>query len=179
MESLIRNLLVALGEDPEREGLLKTPKRVATAFQELTAGYREDPVAMMRGAIFQSESKGMVVCRDIEFVSLCEHHILPFVGKALVAYLPSDRLVGISKLVKVVEAYARRLQVQERMGQQIVDAIEESLHPEGILVHLEATHLCMVARGVKQRNAVMETTHVSGRFQADPTLVTSVLRSRS
>jgi len=170
MEEIIRKMLVALGEDPMRQGLEKTPARVAKAYGDLTSGYDVDTGALLEGALFEDSSTGAVVCRNIHFVSMCEHHLLPFFGRALIVYIPNGRLVGISKLVRLTQAFARRLQVQERMGQQILDAIQETLAPKGVLVQLEATHLCMVARGVRQQDARMETLHTNGVFQDNPAL---------
>jgi len=165
MEELIRKLLEQLGEDPDREGLERTPARVASSLKDLTSGHGTDAEGLLRKATFASKSTGIVVCKDIDFVSLCEHHMLPFVGKATIAYEPDGVLVGISKLVRAVEAFSRRLQVQERMGQQILDSLNASLHPRGAFVRLEALHLCMVARGVKQPNAHMVTVHASGTLK--------------
>jgi GTP cyclohydrolase I len=176
MEHLIRELLTHLGEDPDRPGLEKTPVRMANALRELTAGYGEDARKLMSDGCFASDSTGMVLIRNVDFVSMCEHHVLPFIGQATIGFLPDGSLVGISKLVRLLEVFSRRLQVQERMGQQILDVMEETLNPLGALVHIEAKHLCMVARGVKQPNATMVTTHTSGRFREDAALVTSVLK---
>ncbi len=170
MEELIKKMLVALGEDPTRQGLEKTPARVAQAYGDLTSGYGVDTNGLLRGALFDDSSTGTVVCRDIHFVSMCEHHLLPFFGRSLIVYIPNGKLVGISKLVRLTQAFARRLQVQERMGQQIMDAIQETLEPKGVLVRLEATHLCMVARGVRQQDARMETLHTCGVFEDNPAL---------
>ncbi len=175
MEDIIRNLLSRLGEDPGRPGLERTPERVAESLQEMTSGYGQDGVALLSEAVFPAESDGLVICRDVRFVSLCEHHLLPFFGTATVAFQPADKLVGISKLVRVTEAYAHRLQVQERLGQQILAAIETALSPAGALVHIDALHLCMVARGVRQSDAHMETINLSGVFKKDPALARLVL----
>jgi len=176
MEELIRNLLARLGENPDREGLMRTPERVVESLREMTAGYGVDGVSVLSEAVFPAESDGLVVCRDIRFVSLCEHHLLPFFGTATVAFQPDERLVGISKLVRVTEAYAHRLQVQERLGQQILDAMETALEPAGALVSIDALHLCMVARGVRQADARMQTLNLSGVFKQDPALAALVLR---
>jgi len=176
MEDLIRKLLAELGEDPARAGLLKTPKRVEKALREMTSGMGRDGRAELQGAVFESDSTGMVVCRGVHFVSLCEHHMLPFVGKATIAFVPAGRLVGISKLVRITEIYGRRLQVQEHMGQQILDAIVDTVRPAGAFVHISALHMCMVARGVRQEDARMETLHTSGTFAQDPNLAWSVIR---
>ena len=179
MEDLIRKILVEVGEDPGREGLGETPARVARALRELTSGYAKRPEEALQGALFESSSRGLVVCRDIRFVSLCEHHLLPFHGTMTVGFKPAGRLVGISKLVRLAEVFARRLQVQERLGQQILEVMEEQLRPAGALVSIRALHLCMVARGVRQSEATMETLHTSGVFEGDPGLVRLVLHGRS
>ena len=175
MERLIEQMLQSLGEDPRRPGLEKTPARVAQSLKELTAGYDMDAKAILSSAVFESNSRGIVACRDIHFVSMCEHHLLPFFGFATIAYRPGKKLVGISKLVRILNVYARRLQVQERMGQQVLDAMDEVLSPEGILVSIRARHLCMVARGVGQDQAVMETLHMTGEFEDKPGLAQSFL----
>jgi GTP cyclohydrolase I len=171
MEALIRELLVKLGEDPGREGLRKTPERVAAALSEMMSGYAADPDEILRCAVFEEGAGGVVACRDIHFVSMCEHHLLPFVGDVTIAYLPDRKLVGISKLVRLTEAFARRLQVQERMGQQIADTVARVLEPRAVLVRISALHLCMVARGVQQEKATMVTQHTSGLFEKDPSLI--------
>ncbi len=174
MEEMVRTLLAELGDDPDREGLAKTPARFLSAFKDMTSGFGVDAGEVLESAVFPADSKGMVVCRDVSFVSVCEHHLLPFVGDAVIAFLPGEHLVGISKLVRVTEIFARRLQVQERLGQQILDAINEVLEPAGCMVYLEALHLCMVARGVKQEKAAMATMHVSGEFERRPELAWAV-----
>jgi GTP cyclohydrolase I len=179
MEEIIAQLLVAIGEDLDRPGLEKTPQRVADMWQELTSGSRCDPIPILSDATFPADTRGLVVCKDIDFVSLCEHHLLPFMGRATIAYLPGDTLVGISKLARITECFARRLQVQERLGQQILDAMVSALAPRGAMVHLEATHLCMVARGVRLPNARMVTTHVSGAFEREPNWVHLALRGNA
>jgi len=165
MEDLIRKLLEDIGEDPTREGLLATPKRVARAWRENVAGYGQDPAAMVRGALFEAESREMVVVSDIDFYSICEHHLLPFFGKAYVAYIPNGKIVGLSKLARVVEAYARRLQVQERMTRQIAECIMENLEPMGVAVVLKAQHLCMMMRGVQKQNSYATTSEMLGAFR--------------
>lgn len=204
MEGLIRKLLEQLGEDPDRPGLARTPERVALSLKEMTAGYGQDAVELLKAAIFDANEvgrepagsgcaspcagsspeqlaedslageaiekktgdRGMVVtCSDIDFVSLCEHHLLPFFGTVTISYEPGEKLVGISKLVRVVEIYARRLQVQERMGAQILDSICQALEPRGAMVRIDAMHLCMVARGVKKANARMVTVNASGTMK--------------
>jgi len=171
MEQSIRKLLTELGESPDRPGLEKTPARVAASWRELTEGIGVDEKQIIREAVFPADSRSMVTCRHIHFVSTCEHHLLPFFGTAHVAYLPGETLVGISKLVRLVQTCARRLQVQERMGQQILEAIEEGLEPRGAMVHLSALHLCMVARGVRQEQARMVTLNTGGEFELKPELV--------
>ena len=164
-EATVRDLLMHLGEDPEREGLVKTPKRVAESLRYLTKGYAEDVDEIINGAVFHEESKGVVLVKDIHFFSLCEHHLLPFFGKAHVAYLPDGRILGLSKLARIVDVYARRLQVQERLTDQIGRTLCESLQPRGAAVLLEATHLCMVMRGVEKFDSVTTTTFRSGEFE--------------
>ncbi len=165
MESLIRELLVQIGEDPTREGLQKTPERVARAWAEIAAGYAQDPGEMVRGALFTSTGKEMVVVNDIDFYSMCEHHMLPFFGKAHIAYIPNGKIVGLSKLARVVEAYARRLQVQERMTAQIASCLMENLQPLGVAVVLHAQHLCMMMRGVQKQNSIAVTSEMLGAFK--------------
>jgi GTP cyclohydrolase I len=165
MEDLVRQMLVHLGEDPGRDGLQKTPHRVAVAMKHLTAGYAEDPVAIVRSALFDVDHEEIVLVRDIDFTTLCEHHLLPFMGRAHVAYLPKGKVVGLSKLARVVDVFARRLQVQERMTTQIAQAVQEALNPSGVAVILEATHLCMVMRGVRKPNAVTITSAMFGAFR--------------
>lgn len=157
-------ILTELGEDPDREGLLDTPMRVAKAMQFLTNGYNIDPKAMLNSAIFKEEYSQMVLVKDIEFYSMCEHHMIPFFGRAHVAYIPNGRITGLSKVARVVDAYARRLQVQERLTVQIRDCIQESLNPLGVAVVLEATHLCMVMRGVQKMNSTTTTSAFTGAF---------------
>ncbi|MBM4345480.1 MAG: GTP cyclohydrolase I FolE [Deltaproteobacteria bacterium] len=168
MEDKIREILLQLGEDPDREGLVKTPRRVAQAWRDMTAGYAEDPLAIIRSALFDVQNEEIVLVRDIDFASMCEHHMLPFQGKAHVAYLPRGRVVGLSKLARVVDVFARRLQVQERMTTQVALALQEGLSPAGVAVVIEATHMCMVMRGVKKPNAVTVTSAMFGAFRDDP-----------
>jgi GTP cyclohydrolase I len=165
MESLIRELLVQIGEDPTREGLQKTPERVARAWGEIAGGYAQDPGEMVRGAVFSSTGKEMVVVNDIDFYSMCEHHMLPFFGKAHVAYIPNGKIVGLSKVARVVEAYARRLQVQERMTAQIANCLMDNLQPLGVAVVLHAQHLCMMMRGVQKQNSFAVTSEMLGAFK--------------
>jgi GTP cyclohydrolase I len=167
---LIKDLLAELGEDPDREGLRRTPERVARAFDELLAGYRTDPVAMINGALFESDYDDIVMVRDIDFFSLCEHHMLPFYGRAHVAYIPDGKVVGLSKIPRAVEMYARRLQIQERLTQEIAEFLEAVLQPRGVAVIVEAAHMCAMMRGVKKGEAHMVTRSMRGAFQTDAEL---------
>lgn len=160
----IKEILRLLGEDPEREGLLKTPERVAKAMQFLTQGYFQDGKVIVQSALFQEPYNHMVIVKDIELFSLCEHHMLPFIGKAHVAYIPKGQITGLSKIARVVETYARRLQVQERLTEQIRDSIQDALNPLGVAVVIEAMHTCMSMRGVQKSNAVTTTSAFSGIF---------------
>ena len=160
----VREILKLLGEDTERDGLLKTPERVAKAMQFMTKGYAQDGVEIIKSAIFDEEYQQMVLIKDIELYSSCEHHMLPFIGKAHVAYIPNGKITGLSKIARVVETYARRLQVQERLTVQIRDCIQEALNPLGVAVVIEATHACMQIRGVQKSNAVTTTSAFSGAF---------------
>lgn len=162
-----KNILLAIGEDPEREGLRRTPIRVANMYHELLSGYNTDPDAIINGALFHVEYDEMVLVRDIEFYSLCEHHMLPFIGRAHVAYIPNGRVVGLSKIPRIVDMFARRLQVQERMTRQIADFIRDLLQPQGVAVVVEGLHLCMMMRGVKKHNARMTTSAMHGAFRAN------------
>jgi GTP cyclohydrolase I len=161
----VEQMLSAFGEDPSREGLRRTPGRVARMYSELLAGYRVDPITMVNDALFDVKYDEMVIVRDIEFYSLCEHHMLPFIGKAHVAYLPRERVVGLSKIPRIVDMFAKRLQVQERMTRQIADFIEELLHPLGVAVVVEGLHLCATMRGVKKHGARMTTSTMLGAFR--------------
>lgn len=165
VECAVRSILEAIGEDASREGLMRTPLRVARMFEEMTVGYRVDPVKLINEAVFTVDYDQMVVVRDIDFASLCEHHLLPFLGRAHVAYIPDGKVIGLSKIPRIVEMYARRLQLQERMTQQIAAFLEDSLHPRGVGVVVEALHLCMAIRGVKKANARMVTSAVRGSFK--------------
>jgi GTP cyclohydrolase I len=164
-QRLIRDLLIELGEDPDRDGLRKTPARVIRALEFLTEGYRKDADELFNDAFFQEDYDEMVVVRDIEFYSLCEHHLLPFFGKAHVAYIPDRRIVGLSKIPRLVDLFARRLQVQERMTKEIADTMMEKLNPRGVAVVIEARHLCMVMRGVEKQHSLMTTSHMLGAFR--------------
>jgi len=157
-------ILTLLGEDPEREGLLKTPMRVAKAMQVLTRGYQMDAHKVLTDALFREDYSQMVIVKDIDFFSLCEHHMLPFYGKAHVAYIPNGYITGLSKIARVVDIYAHRLQVQERMTQQIKDCIQETLKPLGVMVVVEARHMCMQMRGIEKQNAITTTSDFSGAF---------------
>jgi GTP cyclohydrolase I len=167
-EGLIRNLLTSLGEDPTREGLRRTPLRVAKAMDFLTSGYHSTVEEVVKGAIFTEECKEMVVVRGIEFYSLCEHHMLPFFGHAHVAYLPKGRVVGLSKIARVVDVFARRLQVQERLTNQVADALMAALNPHGVAVVMEASHTCMMMRGVQKQNSTTVSSAMRGTFEEDP-----------
>ncbi len=159
-----RSMLQLIGEDPEREGLLKTPERVAKAMLSVTSGYAEDPHAILRGAMFKEDYSQMVIVKDIDFYSLCEHHILPFFGKVHVAYIPNGYITGLSKIARVVDVFAKRLQVQERLTLQIKNCIQETLNPLGVMVVVEAQHLCMQMRGIKKQNSVTTTSDFCGAF---------------
>jgi GTP cyclohydrolase I len=166
VEAAVREILGEIGEDPDRPGLAGTPGRVHRMYTELTAGYHVDPARLLNGAIFEVDYSEMVVVKDIPFYSLCEHHMLPFFGAAAVAYIPRGRVVGLSKIPRIVETYARRLQVQERMTQQIADFLQDNLDPLGVGVVVEATHLCAVMRGVRKPGTVMTTSAVLGLFRS-------------
>jgi len=168
VEDAVREILDSVGEDPERHGLRGTPGRVARMYAELLAGYHTDPADMINDALFEDTYDEMVIVRDIEFASLCEHHLLPFTGRAHVAYVPKGKVIGLSKIPRVVELYARRLQVQERMTRQIADFLDDVLHPQGVAVVAEGVHLCTLMRGVKKANARMVTSAMLGVFRSDP-----------
>lgn len=165
IEPLVVDLLKELGEDPCREGLLKTPERVASAFRYLTSGYQQTVAEILNGAIFSEQYDQMVVVKDIEVYSLCEHHLLPFFGKAHIAYLPAGKIVGLSKLARVVDMFARRLQVQERLTTQIAEALQDALQPAGVAVVVEARHFCMMMRGVEKQNSMAITSCMLGAFR--------------
>ena len=162
-------IISQLGEDPNREGLLKTPERIAKAMQYLTQGYQMDAKAILESAKFHEDVSEMVIVKDIELYSMCEHHMLPFYGKAHVAYIPNGYITGLSKIARVVDVFSRRLQVQERLTQQILDAIKDSLNPLGVAVVVEASHLCMMMRGVSKQNSVTTTSAFSGLFETNET----------
>ncbi len=165
----VKNVISLLGEDVNREGLLKTPERVADALQYLTKGYAEDPEEILRGALFKEKYRQMVIVKDIDLFSLCEHHLLPFFGKAHVAYIPNGYVTGLSKIVRVVEVYARRLQVQERLTTQIKECIHNTLNPLGVMVVIEAKHMCMQMRGVEKQNSITTTSDFTGVFNQQKT----------
>jgi len=167
LEANVREMLALLGEDPERDGLLNTPSRVARSWAFLTSGYSIDPRAVVGDALFEAEYDEMVVVRDVEVYSLCEHHLLPFFGRVHIAYLPSDKIVGLSKLARLAEVYARRLQVQERLTTEIATAINDILEPRGVGVVMEARHLCMMMRGVEKQESAAVTSCMLGRFRTD------------
>ena len=167
IESATREILHHIGENPEREGLVRTPERVARMYDELTAGYHTDPIKLINDAVFDVEYDEMVIVKDIDFSSLCEHHMLPFFGRAHVAYIPDGKVVGLSKIPRIVEMFARRLQVQERMTKQIAEFIQEVLHPQGVAVVVEGAHMCSMMRGVKKPNATMTTSTMLGAFRED------------
>jgi GTP cyclohydrolase I len=166
VESAVREILSEIGEDPDRDGLLGTPERVHRMYRELTAGYHVDASRLVNGAIFEVDYSEMVVVKEIPFYSLCEHHLLPFFGSAAVAYIPRGRVIGLSKIPRIVEMFARRLQVQERLTQQIADFLQEQLQPRGVGVVIEATHLCAVMRGVRKPGTIMTTSAVLGLFRS-------------
>lgn len=163
------DMLLALGEDVKRNGLEKTPERAAKAMHFLTQGYQMDAIEILRGALFDEKHNQMVIVKDIELFSLCEHHMLPFYGRAHIAYIPNGKIVGLSKLARVVDVYSRRLQVQERLTIQVRDALQEALNPLGVAVVIEAKHLCMMMRGVSKQNSVTTTSAFTGEFEKQPT----------
>ena len=165
IEKSVAKIIKAVGEDPDREGLLNTPRRVAKAYGELLEGYRIDPVKLLNNATFDVEYDDMVIVRDIEFYSLCEHHMLPFLGRAHVAYIPDGKVIGLSKIPRIVDMFARRLQVQERMTRQIADYVNEILHPRGVAVVVEGMHLCAMIRGVRKHDSRMTTSSMLGAFR--------------
>ena len=168
IKAAVREILIHVGEDPDRQGLRRTPERIARMYDELLAGYHLDATALINDALFDVDYTEMVIVKDIDFYSLCEHHLLPFFGRAHVAYIPKGKVLGLSKLPRIVEMFARRLQVQERMTQQIADFIDDALHPLGVAVVVEGAHMCSMMRGVKKANATMVTSAISGAFEKDP-----------
>ncbi len=168
-EELAREMIVRLHEDPNREGLLRTPERFAKAMQYLTKGYQEDPDQILSGALFSVDYDEMVMVKDIEMFSLCEHHMLPFIGKVHIAYIPKGKVIGLSKLPRLVEVFARRLQIQERLTVQIAETIERAIHPLGVGVVIEARHLCMMMRGVEKQHSAAVTSSMLGAFRAQQT----------
>ncbi len=167
LEENYRAILKGLGEDPEREGLVRTPHRAAEAMKFLTRGYHQNLEELLNGAIFHEDYDDMVIVRDIEFYSLCEHHMLPFYGRAHVAYIPDGKIVGISKVARIVDMFARRLQVQERLTIEVANAMQEALSPKGVAVVTEAKHMCMLMRGVEKQNSMVTSSHVLGQFRED------------
>ena len=170
MQNAVRTLLVGIGEDPEREGLKATPERVQRMYGELCAGYGMDLESVVHGAVFDESCDSMVLVRNISFYSMCEHHMLPFYGKIHVAYIPDGKIIGLSKIPRIVEMYARRLQVQERLTEQVCEAVESILHPQGIAVLTNGLHMCSIMRGVKKESAELITTRFTGVFEKDPVL---------
>jgi GTP cyclohydrolase I len=167
LERSFHDLLVGVGEDPKRQGLLKTPNRAARAFEFITNGYRQNLDDVVNDAIFDSDASEIVLVKDIELYSMCEHHLLPFIGKAHVAYIPNGKIIGLSKVARIVDVFARRLQVQEQLTLQVADALMKVLHPNGVAVVIEAKHLCMMMRGVEKQNSVMKTSCLLGSFKED------------
>ncbi len=172
IENAVKDILINIGEDPNREGLLKTPQRVAKAYEFLTKGYKQDPKEILNKALFSTTNDEMVLVRDIEFYSMCEHHMLPIIGRVHVAYIPDGKVVGLSKIPRVVEVYARRLQIQEQLTEQIADAINDTIKPKGVAVVVHARHMCMEMRGVEKINSTTVSSALRGLFKSD-------LRTRS
>ncbi len=168
-EDSVKNILTTIGEDPTREGLLKTPERVYKAFEFMTKGYKQDPKVILNEALFTSANNEMVLIKDIEFYSMCEHHLLPIIGRAHVAYIPDGKVVGLSKIPRMVEVFARRLQIQEQMTEQIADAIKEVIEPKGVGVVIQARHMCMEMRGVEKVNSTTTTSALRGMFLEEKT----------
>lgn len=165
VETLVRELLLEIGEDPDREGLIKTPERYAKAMEFLTKGYRQDPGEIINNAVFSSEANNMIILKDIEVYSMCEHHMLPFFGRCHVGYIAKDKVLGVSKIARIVDMYARRLQIQERLTIQIAEEIKKAVDAEGVGVVMECQHLCMMMRGVEKQNSLMTTSSVLGSFR--------------
>ena len=181
-EDLVREMLVRLGEDPDREGLVRTPERVQKAYQFLTRGYKEDPDAMLRKALFTVTYDEMVIVKDVEMFSLCEHHMLPFFGKVHVAYIPNGKVIGLSKIPRLIEMFSRRLQIQERLTTQIGETIQKAIEPQGVGVVIEARHLCMMMRGVEKQHSAAVTSSMLGCFrdvQETRTEFLSLIRNRA
>ena len=167
MQELVKDILKELGEDPGREGLLKTPERVEKSLRYLTRGYQQNVESVIHGAVFASEQDDMIIVRDIEFYSMCEHHLLPFFGKCHIGYIPNGKIFGVSKLARLVDVFARRLQIQERLCQQVAKVIFDTIHPQGVGVVMEAQHLCMLMRGVQKQNSIMTTSTMLGSFRKE------------
>jgi len=167
IEEAVKTILTLIGENPKREGLIQTPRRVAKAWEYLTSGHKQDVKKILNGAVFKEKYDEMVIVKDIDFFSMCEHHLLPFYGKAHIAYIPTGKIVGLSKIPRLVEVFSRRLQVQERMTQQIADTLFKTLEPDGVAVVIEARHLCMMMRGVEKQNSVATTSAMLGSFRDD------------
>jgi len=165
IKAAVRDILTAVGEDADRQGLLRTPERIAKMYDEILVGYRTDPVKLVNDALFDVEYDEMIVVKDIEFFSMCEHHMLPFFGRAHVAYIPQDKVIGLSKIPRIVDMFARRLQVQERMTQEIADMVEQILQPQGVAVVVEGSHMCSMMRGVQKEHARMVTSAMRGAFK--------------
>jgi GTP cyclohydrolase I len=165
VEALIRELLIEIGENPGREGLIDTPKRAAKSWEFLTSGYRNDLEKVINKAVFESTSNNMIIVRDIEVYSMCEHHMLPFFGKCHIGYVASDKIIGVSKLARIVDHFARRLQIQENLTEQVAEAVADAVNPEGVGVVMECQHMCMMMRGVEKQNSVMTTSSVLGSFR--------------
>jgi len=181
-DELVREMLVRLGEDPDREGLLRTPERVHKAYQHLTRGYQSDPEELLRGALFTVDYDEMVIVKDIEMFSLCEHHMLPFFGKVHIAYIPKGKVIGLSKLPRLVEVFSRRLQIQERLTTQIAETIQKAIEPQGVGVVVEARHLCMMMRGVEKQHSSAVTSSMLGCFREEQETRTeflSLIRQRT
>ena len=181
-EDLVREMLVRLGEDPDREGLVRTPERVQKAYQFLTRGYKEDPEALLRKALFTVTYDEMVIVKDVEMFSLCEHHMLPFFGKVHVAYIPNGKVIGLSKIPRLIEIFSRRLQIQERLTTQIAETIQKTIEPQGVGVVIEARHLCMMMRGVEKQHSAAVTSSMLGCFRKEQETRTeflSLIRQRT
>ncbi len=168
VSKLVRELLLEIGEDPDRDGLKKTPERVAAAYRFLTAGYHTDIDSIVNGAVFEAAAHNMVIVRDVEIYSLCEHHMLPFFGKCHIGYITNNKVLGVSKLARIANGFARRLQIQERLTEQIAKAVRDTINAEGVGVVMECRHMCMMMRGVEKQNSVMTTSSVLGSFRSDP-----------